>query len=206
MHFVVDEPCSSINIWVGNSTLNTSVPELAVGKWPNLRPTFENLEWTSYEWGFQNLTISLWDPNFDGGKNCGASKNETCFYYIGVYGYCAGEQLPVHYNLEVTKIPFDNQDLYFNQTIVANSKREYSFCISSPQNTSIEFLRWKDSCSCYSEYTSLQMVVSKTKRNADINDLVWSIDRDEEFDGIYLMQNDVATRLGSCMPTFIIFI
>lgn len=33
----VPDPCYSLNIYVGGSTLDTSVPEYAMGKWPNLQ-------------------------------------------------------------------------------------------------------------------------------------------------------------------------
>jgi len=58
---VVLDPCETLNIWIGDSdNPDYTVPELAVGKWPNTRPTMENLEWTSYNWAYQNLTISAW--------------------------------------------------------------------------------------------------------------------------------------------------
>ena len=56
-----------MNIWVGNSGDDSKTPEIAVGKWPNLSPTLgDNLEWTGYNNGYQNFTISAWDPDFDG--------------------------------------------------------------------------------------------------------------------------------------------
>ena len=60
----VTDPCETLNIWIGNSDHpDDTVPELAVGKWPNTRPTMDNLEWTSYNWDHQNLTISAWYLN-----------------------------------------------------------------------------------------------------------------------------------------------
>lgn len=59
----VPEPCNNLEV-VTYSTNNTdyTVSELAIGKYPNTKPTFDNLQWTSFEWGVNNLTISAWDP------------------------------------------------------------------------------------------------------------------------------------------------
>lgn len=66
IYSIVPNACSSLNIFVGNSTFDSSMPELAVSQWPNLRPTFNNIQYTSYDWGYQNLTIDTFDPNFFG--------------------------------------------------------------------------------------------------------------------------------------------
>ena len=58
-----------MNIWVGKSSDKSKTPEIALGKWPNLAPTMDNLEWTSYNNVEQNFTISAWDPEFDGMTN-----------------------------------------------------------------------------------------------------------------------------------------
>jgi hypothetical protein len=54
----VPQPCNSLNIQVRTANLNdTNLAELSIGKFPNTVPTFDNLQWTSYRFGFQNLTI-----------------------------------------------------------------------------------------------------------------------------------------------------
>jgi len=104
----VPSACSSLNIWVGDSSNSaTTVPELAISQWPNLRPTFDNMAWIAYEWMENNVTISTFDPNFFGGKRCGKHKNETCIAVIGVLGYCVypnGTE-PFQFTLKATISP-----------------------------------------------------------------------------------------------------
>lgn len=172
-----------------------------MGKWPNLQPNLvNNLAWVSYNFGVQNQTISVWDPNFDGGNSCGMYKNETCYYIIGVYGYCAGEQLPVNYTLTVTRVNMAGNILntpQANQTIQALTTNSYGFCVSDDTNVTAEFLRWRSSCGCPSKYSNLQMIISLSNPDAAASDLSWSINEDEEFSSIDILTTDPATRAGT---------
>jgi hypothetical protein len=209
----VDDPCSSLNIFINGTDdiSNTSVPELAVGKWPNLRPTFDNLQWTSYDWSYQNLTIDVWDPNFDGGNTCGPYSNETCIYIIGVLGYCAGDQLPVPFQFHVHQFPLAsnifNEELV-NQSVTALAYQTYGFCVretdfeSTTTNILVEFLTWKSSCYCPTSYVNLQLIVSLTNPNASGSDLAWTVDHDAEYSSIVLTQSDSSTRYGTCKLRF----
>lgn len=159
-----------------------------------------NLAWTSYDFGVQNQTISVWDPNFDGGSTCGMYKNETCYYIIGVYGYCAGDQLPVNFTLQTKRVAMTENIIntpQTNQTIVAKATNAYGFCVNDETNVTAEFLRWRSSCGCPSKYANLQMIISLSNPDAAGSDLTWSIDRDEEFSSIDILTTDPATRAGT---------
>jgi hypothetical protein len=64
-YFEIDVPDPCYNLEIVTQSLgdtDNTVAELAVGKYPNTVPTFDNLQWTSYKWGLNNLTIGAWDP------------------------------------------------------------------------------------------------------------------------------------------------
>lgn len=199
---IADDPCQGLHIFIGNQTnANVSVPELAVGKWPNLKPTFNNLEWTSYDWGFQDLFIDPYDPSFDGGNTCGFYRNETCYYTIGVYGYCVANLPYVDFSMIVEKYAGPVNNIYkipqANQEVGFSSLVQYGFCASTHDNMRAEFQIWKDAAQCPTMYAHLQMVISRTNPKATIGDLTWSIDHDEEYDYIDLLTSDPSTRDGT---------
>jgi len=175
-----------------------------VGKWPNLRPTFDNVEWTSYEWNYQNLTIDVWDEEYEGGIICGPNKNTTCEYIIGVYGYCdvvSAERTSLDYDLIVTSVPTTVNILnhpQMTQQIEAHGSNSYGFCLTDTNHdVTIEFLQWSDACTCPFSYANLQVVVSHTKKEATMGDITWSIDHDAEYHTIVLRKDDPAVKTGT---------
>ena len=160
-YLAVPSACSSLNIWVGDSSNSaTTVPELAISQWPNLRPTFDNMAWIAYEWMENNVTISTFDPNFFGGKRCGKHKNETCMAIIGVLGYCVypnGTE-PFQFTLKATispahKMIYGEPKVY--NSVSANGTRSYEFCIpedstsiSGATDTAVELIQHSSSCNC----------------------------------------------------------
>ncbi len=207
------KPCTSLNIWIGNNTINTSVAELAIARYPNLRPTFDNIAWTSYNFYYQNLTIDLYDPNFDTGYICGPHYNTTCIYYIGVYGYCAADNIPVNYSMIIKTISETTSENIFNQvlrnqqltpklidtaTAAYSYSSHYTFCANNENEINAYFYLWESGCNCMNDYSDLQLVISRTERNATIGDLTWSIDSDEEYHQLLLNSyNDTAFREGT---------
>lgn len=200
----VTDPCETLNIWIGDSDHpDDTVPELAVGKWPNTRPTMDNLEWTSYNWNHQNLTISAWDADFDGGYVCGPYKNSTCSYTIGVVGYSSNHSIKsVKFTMIATLTPqhkiFGVPQLH--QTIAANGMNQYAFCVRSSSDVVAELVSWNalQASQCPNSYSSLEMVVSKFNPLATSSDLVWRLGHgDTQSNAVYLLNNDADTRLGS---------
>lgn len=152
--------CSSLNIWVGDSSNNAStVPELAISQWPNLRPTFHNMAWISYEWMENNVTINTFDPNFFGGMRCGKYNDETCVAIIGVLGYCSSPNTtePFQYTLVATLSPAHKiyGEPQVQQSIAARGSKSYEFCIaedstsvSGATDTAVELIAHSSSCNC----------------------------------------------------------
>lgn len=189
-----------------NGTANisaTSVPELSVGKWPNLHPTFDNLQWTSYNWGHQNLTLDVWDPNFEGGASCGADGHDPCTLVIGVLGYCAADQTPVPYILRATPIALTaTANIYqvpqLNQKVEAHSGHSYGICVSDDVNVTAQLVSWDTGCDCPNNYVHLQMVLSRTNPAAVSSDLAWTVDHDDAVTSIDILSSDPASRPGTC--------
>ena len=201
------DPCTDLEIFVGNSSSVKYSPQLAIGKWPNLAPTLLNgIQWTNYGLYEQNFTISAWDPNFDGGYVCGPNKNEICTYVIGVTAWCD--------NTTITK----NVDQSIPYTLIVNAKPahaifnvpqvkkqvgegqtdKYKFCVREKTLTTAELMTWESSVQCPNSYANLQMVISNTNPNANINDIVWRIDNSSLENTIYLFANESGARVGSC--------
>lgn len=209
----VSDPCSGMLIYVGNSTLANSVPELAVGRYPNLAPRIDGISWTSYNWGYQLLPIDAYDPNFYGGDSCGFHRNTSCYYTIGVFGYCANPAAEangslVDYILRVSPLNEGAQNI-FGTSVVRRGGLEdnqltgsssFSFCYSRREDVYLHFLRHR-SCNCVSSYANLQLVLSNTKRDASIGDYAWTIDHDEELDYLALYANDASVQPGTCKPS-----
>lgn len=159
-YLAVPSACSSLNVWVGDSSHdNTTVPELAISQWPNLRPTFDNMAWISYEWMENNMTISTFDPNFFGGKRCGQHKNEGCIVIIGVLGYCSFSATTdsFQYTLKATISPAHKiyGEPQVKNSVAANGMRSYEFCIpenstsiSGATDTAVELITHSSSCNC----------------------------------------------------------
>lgn len=196
------DPCLTVNIVIGNSSISTNIPELAVGKWPNLRPTFDDMQWTSYEWESQNMTISALDPNHVGGMDCGKYNNETCYYIIGVLGYCAGNQsFPVDYTMvaTLTKNVATYGNVQMNQAIEANGVRRFQFCVSDETDVSVNVMQWDSSCDCPSAYTYYDMSVSRTNPIAQRSDLSWKVEHGTDSDNVLILSSDDDdTRPGIC--------
>lgn len=214
-YYTMDVPsaCSSLNVWVGDSSHdNTTVPELAISQWPNLRPTFDNMAWISYEWMENNMTISTFDPNFFGGKRCGQHKNEGCIVIIGVLGYCSFSATTdsFQYTLKATISPAHKiyGEPQVKNSVAANGIRSYEFCIpenstsiSGATDTAVELIAHSSSCNCENEYTNLEMFVSRRKPNATESDLVWHISHLERLTAIKLLSSDSDTRAGGFYVT-----
>lgn len=197
----MDNPCKTLNINLTTLAENDiKVAELAVGKYPNTIPTFDNLEWTSYNFGNQYLTIPVWDNSYVGGYICGINSDSLCYYYIGVYGYCVDNfNVPVTYNLNVQmdRVHVDFNNPRTNQTIVPKGRNDYEFCIHDEKDVSIQILTYTDACTCPTRYSNLEMVVSKDNRDARLSDLVWRITSyDTSTREITLSANDEDVRPG----------
>jgi hypothetical protein len=196
--FLASNPCQGFNFYIGNSSVSTSVPEFAIAKWPNLRPTLDNIAWTSYDWEYQNITIDIWDPDFEGGYSCGPNLNEECQYVVGVFGYCAVSQEPLNYTMRITPLsPVTfTSEIDTQQQVSAGGMRQYGFCVDTERDVTAELLSWTNACDCPTTYANLDMVISKTDRNANAKDLVWRVDKENS--SISLLTSDVDTRPGSC--------
>jgi len=198
----VPSPCYDLNIFVTTtSDAEVSAAELAVGKYPVVRPTFANLEWTSYDWAVQNLTISAWDPNFDGGYICGPNGDSLCYIYIGVVGYCGiNDSSPFEYDITATLTR--SRRIYgkpqINQKISAHGTNFYEFCVDHEADITAQLLAWNSACDCPNTYSDLNMVISKTSFDANANNLVWHIDTsDVGYKQIQLLDTDSDTRPGT---------
>lgn len=201
VYYTIDVPdtCTSLNIWLGGGSKETGIGELAIGKYPNLRPTFDNLQWTSYELGDQNVTIEAWDPNFDGGKECGPFNNETCQYVIGVLGYClTSDVTSVDFRMIATLTPVDSVYgvLQTDLTISPYEDKRFEFCISQEMDVAAQLLSWTSSCDCPNSYSNLEMMVSRTNPEVSREDLAWRISHHEDEEAVYLLQEDPDTRPG----------
>lgn len=201
MILIVTDPCTNMHVYLHNGSLSSGVPEYAIAKYPNLRPTLDNNAYVSYDWGFQNKTISAWDPNFLGGYICGEDGASLCQYVIGVYGYCAAEQTQMTYTLEVNLNPASA--IYSvpqtAQKVKAQGVNSYRFCVRNDEDVSAQVLSWTDSCECPTSYTNLQMVVSRTNPEASMSDIVWRLEEDTSKDNeIVLYRTDGDTRPGAC--------
>jgi len=126
--FQIPSPCYDLNLLL--STVGGAVngiTELSVGTYPNNAPNGlkamgygKSIEWTSYDWGDQNLTISAFDPNLKSGHNCGLNKDQLCTLIIGVYAYCADASIPT---LSFTLTPT------LKRTYKSSSSQVGDFCV-----------------------------------------------------------------------------
>lgn len=161
--------------------------EVAIGKWPNVAPTYpEDKAWTGYSSFGQNFTIDAWDPSLDGGNTCGPKQQDPCWYYFGVFGFDGsyGSFASVFYQLTVT---LTHQHAIFNvpqlaQLVAPGGQRQYKFCLNtdpaSPfysKDARVNLYSYTDSCACPEAYSDLQVVVSKSDPSAGIHDNVWRI-------------------------------
>jgi hypothetical protein len=195
-------PCYDLNIYLTTAyQSDIKVAELSIGKYPNTVPTFDNLEWTSYNWGDQNLTINAFDPNFDGGYVCGADGKSLCEMYVGVYGYCVDDyDNPIDF--EITASLIRNHKIFNvpqrNQYVAPMTHNFYEFCVASEADATAQLLTFTDACSCPYNYSDLEMVISKTNRQATSQDLVWRVEHtDVGYKEIDLMVSDIDTRPGT---------
>jgi len=78
---------------------------------------------------------------------------------------------------------------------------QYAFCVRSTSDVVAELISWNalQASQCPDSYSSLEMVVSKYNPLATSSDLVWRLVHDDtRSNAVYLLENDVDTRLGSC--------
>lgn len=191
----------SVNFFVDTTSdpVYTSA-ELAIGKYPNLVPTFNNLEWTSYQNDIQNFTIDAWDPAFDGGHNCGPNQDDVCELYIGVTGYCVNATGTVDFSMDITLSYEDGVygETVAGQTIAPNGQNTYKICVNTNTSAFVYLSTNRDACECPSNYTNLQMSVSKTQALPSLNDYVWRLADVPSDHTIPLLVTDKAVRPGSC--------
>lgn len=130
--------CNSMNILINNENIqdpSSQSVEVVVGKWPNIQPTYTDLVWMGYDNYNQSFTIDAWDPSFDGGNTCGSIGKDPCYYYLGVYAWCADPYLSnnaqISYSLTVT---LEKQHKIYGvkqvgQSVKARGTNQYKFCV-----------------------------------------------------------------------------
>jgi len=208
----VPDPCYEVNVFCETNSPNLvyASAQLAVGKYPTLLPTFDNINWFDYDYNPNNVTISAWDPEFDGGKNCGKRKDGVCWIYIGVIAWvdssaasAAGQPKgQVTFTLTAT---LKRTHKIFNvpqikQTVQANGVRQYGFCITDDRSVMAELLSYTEACTNPQTYTDLEMVISRTNANAGIRDYTWRVGHSDAVGGrkqIELPSDNGGTRPGA---------
>ena len=211
--FQVPDPCYDLNLFLTTSGggVNNGVAELSIGTYPNNSPNGikstgygKSIEWTSYNWGDQNLTISAFDPNFEGGYNCGPNKDQLCTVIIGVYAYCnPGYAGPLTYDLTPTLqrakrifgTPQKSQT--FSSLVSGSDVNTYGFCVINNKDVTAQIQSYYSSCQCQSKYADLEMWISKYNTEATINDLVWRVGHGTADKTLYLNVADTNTRNGT---------
>ena len=215
--FQIPSPCYDLNLALTtlngvNNGVSNAVAEFSVGTYPNNQPNGltsagygESIEWTSYNWGDQDLTISAFDPNFEGGYNCGPNKDQLCTLIIGVYAYCVDPALtnPVSFTFTPTltrakKIfgtPQTSQT--FTSQVSGGDVNTYEFCVLNNQDVTSQLQSYYASCNCQSKYVDLEMWISKYNSEATINDLVWRVGHGSADKTLHLNTADSDTRTGS---------
>ena len=80
-----------------------------MGRYPNIAPRLErnNLAWTGNGVNplLQNLTITPWDPNFDGGFVCGADSQVSSNFFSPTVS--VPTRLPTHPQYAPTDAPLN---------------------------------------------------------------------------------------------------
>ena len=80
----------------------------------------------------------------------------------------------------------------------AAETNQYMFCVAAEESVSATMFSWTNACDCPDSYSSLDMVVSKTNKDAGIEDLVWRVrNGDEGRHSIDLLTTDLNTRPGT---------
>jgi len=208
--FQVPDPCYDLNLVLATpSGTANGVAELSVGTYPNNSPDGikstgygTSIEWTSYNWGDQNLTINAFDPNFEGGYNCGPNKDQLCTVIIGVYTYCVNSG-SLTYELTPTlkrakKIfgtPQKSQT--FSSSVSGGNVKNYGFCVLNNNDVTAQLQSYYSSCQCQSKYADLEMWISKYNTAATINDLVWRVGHGTADKNLHLNVADTNTRTGT---------
>jgi len=212
--FEVPSPCYDLNLSLKTTTVTyDAVTELSVGTYPNSSPDGllvygTSIEWTSYNWGDNELTISAFDPNFDGGYNCGPNKDELCTIIVGVFAYCT----PSYLLTGATTVDFDltptltrakkifgtpQTSQTFSSQVSGGDVNTYQFCVLDNQDVTVQLQSYYSSCQCQSKYADLEMWISKYNSEASINDLVWRVGHGTADKSLYLDTFDTDTRTGS---------
>jgi len=212
--FKVPSPCYDLNIFLhttsneGNPAAN--VAELSIGTYPNnypdgIRGTGNSSEWTSYNWGDNNLTISAFDPNFEGGYNCGPDKDQLCVIIIGVYAYCTNTSIDNVISYELTPTLIRAKKIFgtpqtsqtFSSQVSGGDVNTYQFCVLNNEDVTVQLQSYYSSCQCQNKYADLEMWISKYNSEATINDLAWRVGHGTADKTLYLETSDKDTRTGS---------
>ena len=197
----VPERCVTINFYMNTTSDSSTTAEFAIGKYPNLVPTFDNLQWTSYDNFEQNFTIDAWDPAFDGGYNCGPNRDHVCELYIGVTGYCTDPAIPT---VEFTfTVSLDHETGIYRQTvdkqsIAPGAQNTYKMCVDTNTSSFVYLSTNRDACGCSTNYTDLQMTISKTQEKPSLTDYVWQLADVWSAHTLPLLTTDNSVRPGSC--------
>lgn len=208
----IPSPCYDLNLFLttpGGSSVGVS--ELSIGTYPNDAPNGLNangwgksIEWTSYNWGDNNLTISAFDPNFEGGNNCGPNKDQLCTLIVGVWGYCSDPKAS-SLNFVLTPTLTRAKKIFgtpqkaqtFSSQVSGGSVNAYEFCVLDNEDVTSQLQSYYASCQCQSKYVDLEMWISKYNSEATINDLVWRINHGSADKRIALNAADIDTRTGT---------
>ena len=208
--FQIPSPCYDLNLLLSTvGGTSNGVTEFSIGTYPNNRPNGlestgngKSIEWTTYNWGDQNLTISAFDPNFEGGYNCGPNKDQLCTLIIGVYGFCvSGTSLSFTLTPTLKKAkkifgtPQTSQT--FTSQVSGGDVNTYEFCVLNNQDVTSQLQSYYASCNCQSKYVDLEMWISKYNSEATINDLVWRVGHGSADKTLHLNTADSDTRTGS---------
>ena len=210
----VQDPCSSVNfVLTSQGTGINGVPDMIVSRYPNVAPQLDgqNLAWTANP-GYgsttsttttSTLSISVWDPNFEGGMVCGADMKSLCYLYVGITGACNPG------NTGNTTIPFTLTSTLSaargifakpqgNQSVAANGVTSYRFCanVQTP-NVALRLNSYTSACNCPDSFAQYDVVVSLYNPNAGINDITWLLRGGDPTGFLNLSAADADTRPGS---------
>eukprot|EP01041_Mallomonas_annulata_P008714 gene8714-18014_t len=184
----VPDPCYNLEVLTYNHTGDSCCQstDLYVGKWPSVKPSSDKMGWSNFFWGDKNLTISAFDPGFQGGYHCGSDGKSLCEYYIGFHAWCEPSATPKNFTLTYTlQVSLKRAHAIFgepqlNQLISApGSSNQYQFCISEPSNVMAVLQSYQDRCPSSSGYSWLEMVISPTAVKPNINQMVWRMRRNQ---------------------------
>ena len=210
----VSDPCASMSFALTTQGSGSNgVANMAISRYPNVAPQLngQNLAWTanpgygstSMTTTTSSLSISVWDPNFDGGMVCGADQKSLCYLYVGITGACS----PI--NTGNTTIPFVLTSMLTpatgifakpqsNQSVAANGATSYRFCTNAnTPNVALQLNSYTSSCNCPDSFAQYDVVVSLYNPAAGINDVTWLLRGGDPTGFLNLSAADADTRPGS---------